>query len=80
MKHTSIIAATIALAVMLHQPLLRGRLPVERLGEYDTLAKCYEAWDALPKGQQSFTWCSETGDPGGVGMGSGGRNPNAPVE
>jgi hypothetical protein len=81
MKHTSTIAATIALAVMLHQPMLRGRAPVEQLGEYDTLAKCYEAWDLLPKSQQSFTWCSETGSSGGVGTGSNkDRDPNKPVD
>jgi hypothetical protein len=81
MKRTAATAVTIALTVMLHQPLLRGRMPVEQLGEYDNLAKCYEAWDALPKSQQSFTWCSESGDAGGIGKDRDfSRDPKKPVE
>jgi hypothetical protein len=81
MKHTATLLATVALAVMLHQPLLRGRAPVERLGEYDTLADCYRAWDQLPKAQQSFTWCSDTGNSGGIGTDADGkRDPKKPVE
>jgi hypothetical protein len=65
-----------ALAVtLLHQPLLRGRAPVEKLETFDTLAECYLHWDTLPKSQQSFTWCSNTGKSGGIGGGSDGKVP-----
>ena len=72
MKHLMIVAA---LAVLLHQPLLRGRAPVENLQEFDMLSECYEHWDTLPTPQQSFTWCSETGDSGKIGAGSDGIVP-----
>jgi hypothetical protein len=81
MRHISTLLATVALAVMFHQPMLRGRAPVEQLGEYPTLADCYKAWDKLPKSQQSFSWCTETGDTGGIGRGTfKDRDPKKPVE
>ena len=73
--------AVFALAVLFHQSHLRSRIPIEALGQFDTLAECYEAWDELPASAQMFSWCSDKGETGAAGTGSDGSvSPSEPVE
>jgi len=75
------LVSTITFAILFHQSLLRGRVPVEAIGEFDTLAECYAAWDELPAAAQQFSWCSDKGDAGSVGAGQGGGlDPTQPTE